>query len=77
MDTVNGKMEFFYQFRDGDGSVKITLPADATLEEALEGFETFLLAAGYSFEGQVEINGNIDPDAKTDYDLSDPNAERN
>jgi len=72
MNTANGKMEFFYQYREGDGTVSITLPPDATLEEALEGFETFLLAAGYSFDGQVEINGNI-----ADSNLVDPNAERN
>lgn len=77
MDTANGKMEFFYQFRDGDGSVKITLPADASLEEALEGFETFLLAAGYSFDGQVEINGNVVIPDEADSDLVDPNAELN
>ena len=72
MRECNGKMEFFYQYKEGDGSVSITLPSDATLEEALEGFETFLLAAGYSFSGRVEINGNV-----VDSDLVDPNAERN
>lgn len=71
MSHANGKMEFFYQYKEGDGSVKMTLPPDATLDEALEGFETFLKAAGYSFAGRVEINGNFDPS------LYDPNAEQN
>ena len=71
MEQNTGKMEFFYQYREGE-SVKITLPADATLEEALEGFETFLLAAGYSFNGQVVIDGNV-----ADLDLADHNAENN
>lgn len=71
MNETNGGMEFFYQFRDGSGSVVITLPADATLDEALNGFEAFLLAAGYVFDGHVEINGNIDRE------LYNPNAEKN
>lgn len=71
MNEFKGRMEFFHQYGDDSGSVKMTLPPDATLEEALEGFETFLRAAGYVFDGQVEINGNFDPS------LHDPNAERN
>lgn len=69
MQEPKGKMEFFYQYGEDEGSVKVTLPADAALEEALEGFETFLLAAGYVFDGQIEINGNI-----VDSDFIDPNA---
>lgn len=72
MQEPTGKMEFFYQYGKDEGSVAMTLPPDATLEEALEGFETFLLAAGYSFSGHIEINGNF-----VDSDLTDPNAERN
>lgn len=72
MTESKGKMEFFYQYGEDEGSVMLTLPSDATLEEAIEGFETFLLAAGYVFDGQLEINGNI-----RDTDLVDPNAEQN
>lgn len=72
MQESKGKMEFFYQYGENEGSVALTLPPDATLEEAIEGFETFLLAAGYSFDGRLEINGNI-----VDSDLVDPNAEKN
>lgn len=65
MNECNGKMEFFYQYREGDGTVALTLPADASLAEAIEGFETFLRAAGYVFDGNLEINGNfIDPSAE-------------
>lgn len=71
MKEYNGMMQFFYQYKEGDGSVTMTLPPDATLEEALEGFETFLKATGYSFIGRVEINGNFDPE------LYDPKAEQN
>lgn len=59
MKEINGKMEFFYQYKDGDGSVCLTLPSDASLSEAIEGFETFLVAAGYVFTGRLEINGNV------------------
>lgn len=72
MKEINGKMEFFYQFQEGDGSVSITLPSDASLDEVLDGFETFLLAAGYAFNGHIEINGNF-----VDSDLVDPNVEKN
>lgn len=71
MSQYNGMMQFFYQSKEGDGTIKLTLPPDATLEEALEGFETFLKASGYVFDGRVEINGNFDPS------LYDPNAEQN
>jgi hypothetical protein len=59
MQENNGKMEFFYQYKEGDGSVRLTLPPDASLDEAIEGFETFLVAAGYVFTGRLEINGNV------------------
>lgn len=68
MKEANGKMEFFYQYKEGDGSIAMTLPPDATLEEALEGFETFLRAAGYVFDGQIDI---------IDSCIVDPNAEAN
>lgn len=71
MNEDNGKMEFFYQYKEGDGSIAMTLPPDASLAEAIEGFETFLRAAGYVFDGQLEINGNFDPT------LHDPHAEQN
>lgn len=72
MNETNGKMEFFYQYSDKYGSVKVTLPPDATLDEALVSFEAFLRAIGYIFDGELNINGNFN-----DADLSDPNAEMN
>jgi len=62
MDNLNGKMEFVYEM-PGGGSVIMTLPADATLDEAIDGFEAFLHGAGYVFSGRLELNGNF-----VDYD---------
>lgn len=71
MNESEGKMEFYYSSGEGEGAVALTLPPDASLAEALEGFEMFLRACGFEFDGQIEINGNID------YEMQDPNAEKN
>lgn len=68
---MNGKMEFTYQFSDKEPKVTMLLSPDSDLNEVLECFEKFLFAAGYSFEGRIEINGNFDPT------LYDPKAEEN
>jgi hypothetical protein len=72
MKECNGKMEFTYQFSEGDPKVTMTLSPGAGLGEVIESFEAFLIAAGYSFNGQLEINGNFQ-----DSDLIDPNTEQN
>lgn len=72
MKEANGKMEFTYQFSDHDPKVTMTLSPGMDLGDVIEAFETFLLAAGYVFNGQLEINGNY-----ADSDLVDPNAEQN
>lgn len=71
MSELNGRMEFFYEAQQGGTSIRVTLPADATLGEALESFEAFLLAAGYHFDGQIDIIASDDPE------LYDPKAEEN
>lgn len=48
-------MKFEYQYNEGGPKIIVDLHRDATLTEALEGFKAFLLAAGYIFEGDVEI----------------------
>lgn len=69
MQEANGKMEFFYQFNDQEGSVLMTLHPGSSLPKVLEAFETFLRAAGYVFDGQVDIIDSYIP--------TDPNAEQN
>lgn len=60
----DGKIEFIYDQGDG-GSVRLSISADAPLNDVLEAFEKFLQAAGYSFNGMVdiieinEVNGDI------------------
>ena len=59
MKRSNGKMEFTYQYDDVSPRIVMTILPGLLLSEVLEAFEAFLLAAGYSFTGQIEINGNI------------------
>lgn len=47
-------MQFIYQFDEFSPKVSIELGADAAIPEALEAFESFLKAAGYSIpEGHI------------------------
>lgn len=71
MREANGKLEYTYQYSTHDPKVSMTLSPETPLGDAIEAFEAFLRAAGYSFAGHVEINGNYDPT------LHDPNAEQN
>lgn len=48
-------MKFFYQFEDRMPKVEITLDSECTLTEAIEEFEKFLKAAGYEFDGVIDI----------------------
>lgn len=49
-------MQFTYQYEKGSPKVVVKVPAsDITLTEALEQFEGFLRAAGYSFDGQLDF----------------------
>lgn len=69
MNDNNGKMEFTYQFADLSPKVTVTLSAGSALPEVLESFEAFLRAAGYHFDGQVDIIEAIT--------YQDPKAEEN
>ena len=53
-------MRFTYQFDENSPKVEITLSPESTLTEALEGFENFLRAVGYSFDGVVDILGETE-----------------
>lgn len=59
MNEFDGKFEFFYQYSKSDPKIVMTLHPESTLDEVIGAFETFLRSAGYSFDGQLEINGNI------------------
>ncbi len=55
MEKLNGKIEFYYKFDDGHPEIVMTLSPEADLSQLLETFEGFLRAAGYSFEGIINI----------------------
>ncbi len=55
MDRLNGKIEFYYKFDDGHPEVRVTLSPDSNLGDIFVSFEGFLRAAGYHFEGVVDI----------------------
>lgn len=55
MDKLEGKREFTYQFDKGHPVITMTLSPESNLSEGLEAFDGFLKAAGYSFEGLVDI----------------------
>lgn len=46
---------FTYQFDEKSPKVTVELSPESDLGEVLEQFEAFLKAAGYSFNGQVDI----------------------
>lgn len=52
---MEGNMKFIYQFDENSPKVEITLSPESTITDALEGFEAFLRAAGYCFDGVVDI----------------------
>ena len=53
-------MRFIYQYQDVGPKVEMTLPDDTTLPEALEQFENFLKAVGYSFAGVIDVIDEIE-----------------
>lgn len=55
MDEYTGKMEFFYQGGRAEPKVVVTLSPHSDLVEAVEQFEGFLRAAGYSFDGHLDF----------------------
>lgn len=46
---------FIYQYDENSPRISINLPCP-TLSEAIEQFESFLRAAGYSFDGMLDIH---------------------
>ncbi len=56
-------MQFIYQFDEGMPKISVELHSETTLEEALENFEAFLRACGYSFEGNVTIEEPVNADS--------------
>jgi len=48
-------MIFEYQFEEHEPKVRVELSPQSALPEVLEQFEAFLRAAGYSFDGYVDI----------------------
>jgi hypothetical protein len=70
MEDNTGMIEFFYQFKEGDPAVSVRLSPESDLPLILESFEGFLRAAGYSFQGQVDI-------ITTQIVEQDPNADLN
>lgn len=48
-------MKFEYQFDDKSPRVSIELSPESSLGDVIEAFESFLKAAGYSFDGQLDF----------------------
>jgi hypothetical protein len=48
---------FYFEYWHGPGTAKVSmeLSPDSDLDEVCQAFEQFLLGAGYSFTGRVEI----------------------
>jgi len=52
---MTGKMIFSYQFNDGNPKISVELSPESALPEVLEAFESFLIASGYKFTGQLDF----------------------
>lgn len=65
-NEFEGKMEFTYQFDKHSPRVVMTISPQSTLTEVFEAFEGFLLGAGYSFKGQIDIVGDVPQDIETE-----------
>lgn len=63
--------QFTYKTIDELIDVTVTLNDDATLEDQVAAFESFLLAAGYRFEGELEFI----PTEGVNYDFEGRNDE--
>ncbi len=61
METINGKMEFYYQFDTHFPEVKVTLHPTSDLSQVFEAFAGFLRGAGYAFNGEIQIVDNDMP----------------
>lgn len=48
-------IRFEYQFDQHTPKIIVETTAEATLTDLLGAFESFLIAAGYNFEGNVDI----------------------
>lgn len=70
MENETGIIEFYYQFDHNSPGISVALSADSTLPMVLSAFTTFLLAAGFNFEGEATI-------VQFDDSPQDPNAELN
>lgn len=55
-----------YQYEEGDPKIVMELHRDTTLPQALVAFEQFLRAAGYSFDGTVDIVPDMTDDTEGD-----------
>lgn len=44
-----------YQYEEGKPKIVVELNRDSSLTDLLEGFGAFLLAAGYSYNGHLDI----------------------
>ena len=48
-------MKFTYQFDHHTPSITVELSNESALPDVLEAFEMFLIAAGFCFDGKVDI----------------------
>lgn len=55
MADEQGYIEFFYQYSSTHPAISIRLAPDSDLTQLFESFEGFLRAAGYHFDGTIEI----------------------
>ena len=70
MEQREGKMEFFYQFDDGHPAIKVTLSPHTPLGEIFETFEGFLRAAGYHFDGLIDL---VEPEPEFNNEATEAN----
>lgn len=54
MSKKSKGMRFTYQYDKGSPKISIRLSSDVCLDEILESLASFLRAAGYVFDGNIE-----------------------
>jgi len=49
-------IKFIQTYEDSDDRIEIVLADDPSLEGVFQAFERFLIAAGYCFDGHIELS---------------------
>jgi hypothetical protein len=48
-------LKFTYQYEEHGPLIEVTLPSDSILGDVFQSFEGFLKAAGYHFDGVIDL----------------------